>query len=159
MTKQISPSQLLPPPSGRLPSPPRSWPGSFQLGDPEKKLIFAFNHCLPWFQVDGSADKRHGEQGKAGTRPERQETVSFLLSVTRSAVLSKPARGRSRMMWMQRGQTPEPACWRKGLEKYTGTDSLRDKQRLSESGSRSWKAFKGAADSVDKDYRRNGPTR
>lgn len=146
MTKQISPSQLLPPCLGHLPSPPRSWPGSFQLGDPEEKLIFALNRCWPWFQVDGSADKRHGEQGKAGTRPERQESLGLC-----SPWLARPRAGREEgaVMWMWRGQTPEPACCRKGLQEYTGTESLRD--RLTESGRCSWKAFKGAADSVHKD--------
>lgn len=139
MTKQISPSQLLPPVSGHLPSPPRRWPGSFQFGDPEEKLIFAFNRCLPWFQADGSTDKRHGEQGKAGTRAERQETLVYALCDSLSH--AQAARGRSCMMWMQRGQTPEPACWRKGLEKHTGTDSLRDKHRDWQSGSCSWKAL------------------
>lgn len=52
---------------------------------------------------------------------------------------------------MQRGQTPEPACWRKGQEKYSGTDSRRGKHWdwLSleiQSGSRNWreKVFKGS---------------
>lgn len=54
----------------------------------EAKLIFPSNSYLLWLQADGSAGKRHGEQGRAGTRPNRQEPISFMLSVTHSAVLS-----------------------------------------------------------------------
>lgn len=78
--------------------PPRSWPGSFQLGDPEEKLIFAFNHCLPWFQVDGSVDKRHGEQGKADPRGRR------LLCLC-SPWLAQPRRQREEgVVWCECGE-------------------------------------------------------
>lgn len=89
LTKQIPPLQLLPLLSGHLPSPPRSWAGSFQPGGMEWKIIFPSNSYLLWLQADGSVGKRHGEQGRPGTRPHREETVSFMFSVTRSAVLSQ----------------------------------------------------------------------
>lgn len=142
MIKQISPSQLLPPRSGHLPSSPRSWSGSFQLGDPEQKLISLFNHCLPWLQADGSVDKRHGEQGKAGTRPERQGL--FGLSPVWLAESTASKRRKPYDVNVERTNTGTSTLQERAGE--THWDWQPEAQRLPESGSCGWKAVEGAAD-------------
>lgn len=52
-------------------------------------MILSKTSYPPWLWADGSTGKRHGEQGRTGTRSNRQETISFLLSMIHSAVLSQ----------------------------------------------------------------------
>lgn len=52
-------------------------------------MISPSNSCLLRLQADGSVSKKHGEPGRAGSRPARREAVSFMLLVIWPAVLSQ----------------------------------------------------------------------